>query len=118
MNTGHHRGSYLRRAAIGVVTALAGLSFAISPAAAASGNDGTSNTIQFSLSSATIDQAHHRVLLTAPAGSDLAPGRHIATVEVMTPRLTIILENVLVSSLMETPSSLALNYTAINVSAP
>src|SRR5262249_3774625 len=88
--------SLLCRGAIGVAVALAGLTAAIGPASAVASTDGTSNTIQLAVTSAVLDQAHHRVAVTAPAAGDLA-GRHLATVEVVSPRLTYTLTNTMVS---------------------
>jgi hypothetical protein len=104
-----------RRAAIGVVVALVGLGAVASPALAAPGNDGTSNTIQFSVTSAVLDQAHHRVIVTAPATGGLVAGSHLPSAQVVTPRLTITLSDVLVSSAAAgTSSTLGLNFTTID----
>lgn len=67
-------GNALRAAAVAAAAALALMLVAASPAFATS-QDGTSNTIQFSAESAVIDQAHHRVLVTAPGVAGLEPGR-------------------------------------------
>src|SRR5215475_7527657 len=75
------RFGFVRRAAIGVGVALAGMGVAAIPASAAS-QDGTSNTIQFSVASATLDQAHHRVIVTSPSPSGLAAGQHLAMAEI------------------------------------
>ena len=56
----------LCRAAIGMVVALALLTVAVGSAAAAS-QDGTSNTVQFTVASAVLDQNHHRVVVTSPS---------------------------------------------------
>jgi hypothetical protein len=106
------RFDFVRRAAIGVGVALAGMGVAAIPASAAS-QDGTSNTIQFSVASATLDQAHHRVIVTSPTPSGLAAGQHLATAEVVTPRYDFILENTLISGFAGTPSALSLNFTKI-----
>ena len=55
------RFDFVRRAAIGIGVALAGLGVAAIPASAAS-QDGTSNTIQFSVASAGLDHAHVRLI--------------------------------------------------------
>jgi hypothetical protein len=104
----------IRRAALGVALALAGLIAAVSPAAAAANTDGTSNTIQYAVKSAVLDQANQRVIVTAPATDGLTPGRHLATVEVVTPRLSFVLENTLISSFAGKSSSLSLNFTKID----
>jgi hypothetical protein len=126
MATGHehttHRGSrrhnrLLRRTPFGIVVALAAMGLAAIPASAAS-QDGTSNTIQFSVASAVLDQAHHRVIVTSPAPKGLTVGRHLATVEVATSRYSgWILTDVLVESYAGTTSSLTLNFTKIDVDA-
>jgi hypothetical protein len=108
----------IRRAAVGAVVAIACPILAVSPAAAAvaqspaaaASQDGTSNTIQYSLASAVLDQAHHRVIVKAPA---LTAGRHFATIEVVGPQLGYVLSNVMVESIASTSTSLALNYTKI-----
>lgn len=108
---------FLRRAAIGVATALVGLMAVTGPAFAAASTDGTSNTIQFAVTSAVLDQAHHRVIVTGPAAGGLA-GRHLALVEVVTPRLTYTLNNTMISGLVGGSSeSLSLNYTTIDIKA-
>jgi hypothetical protein len=107
----------LRRSAIGAAAALAVVVAATGPASAAAGNDGTSNTIEFTVASTALDQVHHRVLVAGPAGDGLAAGSRVATAEVETPRYTIILNDALVSSLVGTSSSLALNYTTIKYKA-
>jgi hypothetical protein len=101
---------------IGVAAALALMGVAAIPASAAS-QDGTSNAIQFTVASAVLDQAQHRVIVTSPAPSGLAVGRHLSTAEVQTPRYRFILENVLISGLAgtRTASALTLNFTKINV---
>ena len=106
-----------RCAAIAVAVALAGLTVAISPASAAASTDGTSNTIQLAVTSVAIDQAHRRVIVTAPGAVVLA-GRHIALVEVVTPQLTYTLQNTMVSGLVGGSSqSLSLNFTTIEFKA-
>jgi hypothetical protein len=106
------RFGFLRRATIGVAVAFLGLMAATGAAFAAASTDGTSNTIQFAVTSAVLDQAHHRVVV-APAPGDLA-GRHLALVDVVTPQLTITLQNTMVSGLVgKSPESLSLNYTTI-----
>ena len=116
MITGRLRVHSLGRLAIGVVVALCGLMLAISPASAAASTDGTSNTIQFAIASAALDQAHHRVVITAPTEGGLVAGRHLGTAEVVTPKLTYILQNTMVSGFAGTPSeSLSLNFTQVNI---
>jgi hypothetical protein len=105
----------VRRAAIGAAVALACPIVAAGPASAAS-QDGTSNTIQFSVASAVLDQAHHRVIVAAPTGGGLAAGRHVASAEVVTSRSRFVLENVMISGVVGSPS-VALNFTTINVQA-
>ena len=106
---------FLRRAAIGMAVALVGLTAAIGPASAAASTDGTSNTIQLAVSSAVLDQAHHRLIVAAPAAPDLA-GKHFATVEVVTPRLTYVLNNTMISGLVGGSSeSLSLSYAEIRI---
>jgi hypothetical protein len=118
MATGNERSSarrrlgFVRRAAIGVGVALAGMGIAAIPASAAS-QDGTSNTIQFSVASATLDQAHHRVVITSPRPGGLAVGRHLATAEIVTPQYDAILENTLISGFAGSSSALSLNYVKI-----
>jgi hypothetical protein len=109
---GRRRFDFVRRAAIGVGIALAGMGIAAIPASAAS-QDGTSNTIQFSVASATLDQAHHRVIVTSPTPSGLAAGRHLATAEIVTPQYDLELENTLISGFAGTSSALSLNYAKI-----
>ncbi len=102
---------FLRRAAIGLAVALVGLMAATGAASAAASTDGMSNTIQLAVTSAVLDQAHHRVIVTAPAAGRLA-GRHLALVEVVTPQLKYVFTDVMVESLAGTASeSLSLNYT-------
>jgi hypothetical protein len=105
-----------RRAALGVVVAVVGLMVPISPAFAAAGSDGTSNTLQFAVTSAVLDQAHHRVVVTAPAAGGLA-GRHLDLVEVVTPQLTYTLNNTMISGYVVggPPESLSLSYTTIKI---
>jgi len=103
----------LRRTLLGLAIALVGLSAASSQALAASGTDGTSNTIQFDIASAVLDQTNHRVLVTASAPGGLVAGRHLAGAEVVTAHYTILLENVLVSSVAGKSPSLSLNYAAV-----
>ncbi len=108
---------FLRRAAIGVAVAVVGLMAATGPASAAANADGTSNTIQLAVTSAVVDQAHHRVIVTAPAAGGLA-GRHLALVEVVTPQLKYVFTDVMVESLAGTRSeSVSLGYTKIEFKA-
>ena len=104
---------FLRRAAIGAAVALVGLMAAISPAYAAASTDGTSNTINVAVTSVTLDQAHNRVVVTAPAHGGLTPGMHLAIAQVVTPHLVLTLQNTLVSGVASTLSSLSLNFTKI-----
>jgi hypothetical protein len=101
---------------IGVAGTLALMGVAAIPASAAS-QDGTSNTIQFTVASAVLDQAHHRVIVTSPTPNGLAVGRHFATVEVTTPRYTVMLENTMVSGIVATPtgSAVTLNFIRVGV---
>ena len=110
------RAASVRRAAIGVVVALMGLGAVTSPALAAPGSDGTSNTIQLSVTSAVLDQAHHRVIVTGPGTASLAVGSHLVSAEVVTQRLTITLRDVMVES-AAAAESLSLNFTQININA-
>jgi hypothetical protein len=111
------RFDFFRRAAIGVAVALVGLMAATGPAFAAASADGTSNTIQLAVTSAVLDQAHHRMIVTAPAAGGVA-GRHLALVEVVTPQLKYVFSDVMVESLAGTSSeSLSLNYTKIEFKA-
>lgn len=114
---GRLRMGFLRRAAIGVAVALVGLTAAIGPASAVASTDGTSNTIQLAVTSAVLDQAHHRMIVTAPGAGGLA-GRYLARVEVVTPRLTYTLNNTMISGLVggsSESSSLSLNFTKIEM---
>jgi hypothetical protein len=117
---GHRRQpriNLLRRGAIGAAVALAGLTAAIGPASAVASTDGTSNTTQLAVTSAVLDQAYHRVVVTAPAAGDLA-GRHLAAVEVVTPRLTYTLNNTMVSGLVgASPESVSISFAEIKVDA-
>lgn len=56
-----------KRVAIGLAVALVGLSAASGEAFAASGNDGTSNTIQFAVASTARDQAQQQAVVSAAA---------------------------------------------------
>ena len=125
MITGNEHASYngarlhinsLRRAVIGAVLSLALLAAAASPAAAQP-KDGTSNTIELTVTSAVLDQAHHRVIVTAPATGGLTVGRHLATVVLMKPQLRWTFQDVMVESIASTAttSSLSLNFTTINI---
>lgn len=125
MITGNEHASYdgarlhinsLRRAVIGAVLALALLAAAASPAAALS-KDGTSNTVELTVTSAVLDQAHHRVIVTAPTTGGLTVGRHLATVEVVKPQLRYTFQDVMVESIASTSTtlSLSLNFTKINI---
>ena len=109
--------SLLRLGAIGVAVAVAGLTAAIGPASAAASTDGTSNTIQLGVTSAVLDQAHHRVAVTAPAAGELA-GKHLAAVEVVTPRLTYVLNNTMVSGFVGASSeSVSISFAEIKFDA-
>jgi hypothetical protein len=61
----------LRRTATVAAAVLAGLIAATSPALAAPIADGTSNTLQVGLTSATLDQAQHRLIVANPGSSAL-----------------------------------------------
>ena len=86
----------LRRAATGAAVVLTGMAAATTPALAAT-TDGTSNTIQIAATSVTLDQAHNRVVVTAPSAGGLTPGMHLDRVQISTPRETLILENTMIS---------------------
>ena len=104
----------LRRTSISFATALAGVCMAAAPALA-SITDGTSNTIQ--VAAATIDQAHHRVLIIGPEPTGgLTPGQHIRTVQLVGQRFGYTFENVMVESVTGTPSALSLNFTKVEFS--
>lgn len=106
----------LRHAVIGAVLAFALVAAAAGPAAALS-KDGTSNTIELTVTSAVLDQAHQRVIVTVPTAGDLTVGRHLATVGVVKPQVRWTLQDVMVESIASTSttSSLALNFTNINI---
>jgi hypothetical protein len=103
----------LRSGAAGAAAIFAGLIATAGPAVAAPVADGTSNTLQFGLTAATFDQARHRVVVSAPALGDLAPGTRLAGAEIVSPRLTIVLTDIMIESTGETASSLALNFTKV-----
>ena len=86
-----------------------------SPAPAALSTDGTSNTIQFLAGSVAIDQAHHRAIVTAPAVSGHTPGMRFGVVRVITSQARYTFENVMVESVAATSTSIAINFTQINV---
>jgi hypothetical protein len=116
-NEGTSRGSkrrfgFVRRAAIGVGVALAGMGIAAIPASAAS-QDGTSNTIQYSVASAVLDQAHHRLIVTSPMPNGLTPGMYLARAEIVTPQHDFVLENTMISGFAGTSSAFALNFGEI-----
>jgi hypothetical protein len=94
---------------------LAGLAVATSPALAAPIGDGTSNTIQVAVTSATLDQAHHRAIVTAPRPGGLTPGRHFGTVEVVKEHMKWTFSDILVESLSGSPSALSLNFTKVEL---
>jgi hypothetical protein len=100
----------LRRPATGAAVVLAALA-AATPALAAPIGDGTSNTIQ--VASASLDQAHHRVVITgAPAG--MTPGRHFARATIVTPQLSYVFTDVMIESVVGTTTSLSLNYSKMD----
>ncbi len=103
----------LRMAATGAAAVLAALIAATSPALASQVADGTSNTLVFGVTSATLDQQHHRLIVTAPAPAPLPAGKRLASAEIVTPRLTIVLTDILIENMGETSSSLALNFTNV-----
>src|SRR6478609_7251998 len=107
----------LVRASIGVAMALAGVSAGAAPALA-SVTDGTSNTIQVAVASATIDQAHHRVVITgAEPGARLTAGQHLRAVQLVSQRFSYTFENVMVESLTGTSPALSLNFTKVEASS-
>ncbi len=105
----------LRRATTASAAILAGLAAAASPALAAPIGDGTSNTVQVAVASATLDQAHHRVIVTGPKTAGLTPGRHFATAEIVTPSTAWVFSDVLVESLTGQASALSLNFTKVEL---
>ncbi len=102
----------LRRTSISAALALATLNAAALPALA-SVSDGTSNTIQVAIATATLDQAHHRVVVTGAQSARLTPGQHLRSVQVVGPRLGYTFENVMVESLTGVSSGLSLNFTKV-----
>ena len=104
---------FTRRAVTVVAVTLAGLTGVATPVLAAPISDGTSNTIQFAVTSVTLDKVHHRVIVTGPAQNRLEPGAHLVTTEIITPVATYTLTNTMVSG--DTGTGLALNFTQINV---
>jgi hypothetical protein len=105
----------LRRATIGAALMLAGLAAATTPALAAPTTDGTSNTIMVAVTSVRLDQAHNRVVVTAPAPGRLSPERRLDSVQVVTPQLTYVLTNTMVSGLTGPSSTLSLNFTKVEI---
>jgi hypothetical protein len=107
--------STIRRAAAGAAIALAGLCAGVSPALAAPVSDGTSNTIQLAVSAPAIDQAHHRVVVTAPgAAAVLRPGKHLDDVQLVRASIKYTFQDVMVESLTgPTASQLSLNFTKV-----
>lgn len=63
-----------KRVAIAVAVTVIGLA-TTGPAFAASGGDGTSNTIQFGVTSPVRDQASQRIVVAAPAGISVGDTR-------------------------------------------
>jgi hypothetical protein len=99
---------FLHRAAIGAVLALA---LGSAPAVASVG-DGTSNTIL--VAEATVDQAHHRVLVRGPGvAAQLAPGTQLRTAGLLSGGFAYTFENVMVESVTGTANALSLNFTKI-----
>jgi hypothetical protein len=96
----------LRRAASGAVAGLVavGALAASGPAVAAPITDGTSNTLQLAVTSATLDQAHHRVLATSAAPLQLRPGTHLASLEINAPDGRLVLTDVMIESITGTDS--------------
>jgi hypothetical protein len=96
----------LRRAASGAVAGLVavGALAAAGPAPAAPITDGTSNTLQLGVTSATLDQAHHRVLATSVAPVQLRPGTHLASLQLDTPDGRLFLTDVMIESIAGTDS--------------
>lgn len=111
----NHARRLVRRATTGAAVVLVGLIAATSPALASSIADGTSNTLGFAVASAALDQARHRVVVMRTAPGALSPGQRLAGAELVTPRLTVILTDVLVESVAGTPDSFTLNFTAIDI---
>ncbi len=103
----------LRSLTAAVAVALAGLVGTSSPVLAAPIGDGTSNTIQVAVTSATLDAAHHRVVVTTATPGGLTAGRHFATAQVVTPHSSFVFENVMVESLTGTSTALSLNFTKV-----
>ena len=106
-----------RRAGTGGAAVIAGMVAATTPALAAA-TDGTSNTIQVAATSVTIDQAHNRVVVTAPSPGGLTPGMHLDRVQISTPRQTLILENTMISGYVVGPSSSAVTLTFCKIEYP
>ncbi len=106
----------LRRAPISAVAALvaAGALAAAGPASAAPATDGTSNTVQFAVTSATLDQLQHRVLAITPTRPDLPAGTHLASLQLNGPHMSFILTDVMIESVTATNSP-APGSTRINV---
>src|SRR3954447_5782347 len=99
------------RTSIALATALTGACMGATPALAST-SDGTSNTLQVAVAAATIDQAHHRLAIVSPRPAALlTPGQRIATVQLVSQRLSYTFENVMVESLSGTSSGLSLNFT-------
>lgn len=107
----------LRRAATGAAVVLTGMAAATTPALADT-TDGTSNTIQVAATSVTLDQAHNRVVVTAPSAGGLTPGMHLDRVQISTPRETLILENTMISGYAVGPSSPAVTLTFCKIEPP
>jgi hypothetical protein len=103
----------LCRAVTVAAVALVGLIGGATPVLAAPIGDGTSNTVQFAVTSVALDQAHHRLLVSGLAQSGLVPGMHLATAEIITPVAMYTLNNTMVSGY--TSNGLALNYTQITI---
>jgi hypothetical protein len=96
------------------VLVAAGVLTAAAPAFAAPITDGTSNTLELSVTSATLDQAHHRVLAISRNQTDLTGGIRLASVQPDAPHMTLLLTDVTIESITGT-SSPAPGSTRLNV---
>jgi len=75
--------------------------------------DGNSQPVRLTVTSAALDRAHHRVLVSAPRGS-LAPGRRVASAEISSHRFAGVLRDVSVERVAGSPSALALRYAGVD----